>query len=261
MPVFDWKHEIISVNDKDGNRVERRALPLSEMATFSEATLGLGNLREKGRKVQAVAAVFDLQGFTRFCSQTEFHLKIAGLLPPVFKWIFTTLRKEIVRGKVGEKATLYCELPFFVKFMGDGVLLLWNAEEMTELRISHVPRILHNVTQQYKKTILKSLRKEISCAPEALRCGVAQGEVRSVGDGNDFVGSCINIAARLQKLSSLSFAVWKPGFNLTKNPDFWKTMITKKVALRGIGNDELVLILRREFRHLPPTEKALFQNP
>ena len=38
----------------------------------------------------------------------------------------------------------------------------------------------------------------VSEPPPVLRCGLARGTVFSVGNRSDFVGSCINMAARLQ---------------------------------------------------------------
>jgi hypothetical protein len=38
-------------------------------------------------------------------------------------------------------------------------------------------------------------------------------------------------------------------------------MAVKKVALDGIGNDELVLILKKEFKALPEQEQSRFQKP
>lgn len=35
---------------------------------------------------------------------------------------------------------------------------------------------------------------------------IAQGQVTSIADGNDYVGMCINVASRLQKLADDAFS-------------------------------------------------------
>ena len=91
---------------------------------------------------------------------------------------------------------------------------------------------------------------------------MARGQVISVGDGSDFVGSCINAAARLQKLGATSFAFSRRGFDPRASFDesWWDDFATKRVTLRGIGEDEVVVILRREFEALPAEEAAQFRD-
>jgi hypothetical protein len=83
----------------------------------------------------------------------------------------------------------------------------------------------------------------------------------TVGDGNDFVGSCLNIASRLQKLSLLSFAVSRRGIDLTMNPKLANKFVLKQVELRGIGKEELVFVRNSEFQALPAKEQKLFKEP
>jgi hypothetical protein len=84
-----------------------------------------------------------------------------------------------------------------------------------------------------------------------------------VGQNEDYVGSCINIASRLQKLSLLSFAVSRRGIDLHKEPftSVWKKFDLVKTSLRGIGDQELVYALKKELDSLPEEEKALFVQP
>ena len=44
----------------------------------------------------------------------------------------------------------------------------------------------------------------MSRVPLKLRCGIARGQIMSIGDASLFVGPCINVAARLQKLGKFS---------------------------------------------------------
>lgn len=79
----------------------------------------------------------------------------------------------------------------------------------------------------------------------------------TIGNGDDYVGSCINIAARLQKLSFLAMAVSRRGITLTEDQGF----TVKKVELAGIGKGELVYVKKASFEKLPPKEKKKFLDP
>ena len=96
-------------------------------------------------------------------------------------------------------------------------------------------------------------------APNKLRCGIAKGTVFSVGNGNDFVGSCINISARLQKLHNLSFCFSTIGVDYDKEMTSKAKMLfyQKKVFIRGIG-EEIVCVLKEEFDSLIPDDKKYF---
>ena len=151
-----------------------------------------------------------------------------------------------------------------MKFLGDGLLLMWDTEysgSWTGIRnmIYH----LYLLTLEYGSKFLPDIKKHVSKPPAKLRCGVARGQVISVGENEDYVGSCINIAARLQKLSLLSFAVSRRGIDLHKEPagSQWKAFSLVKTSLRGIGDEELVFALTKELDSLPEGEKCLFTQP
>jgi hypothetical protein len=128
--------------------------------------------------------------------------------------------------------------------------------------IFHVPRILCGVIEAYTYDFLPEIKRHVSFPPPGLRCGVARGQIVSIGDGRDFVGSCINIASRLQKLSTLSFAISRRGFDVSDvSTTFWNSLCVKKVHLAGISDEELVLIRQSEFNHLTREEKSVFKEP
>ena len=86
--------------------------------------------------------------------------------------------------------------------------------------------------------------------------------VCSVGGGADYVGPCINIAARLQKLGSLSFCILQRGMNFDTNPAPLASisLVRKKTFIRGIG-EELVYVVDEEFDRLSEEEKENFREP
>jgi hypothetical protein len=97
--------------------------------------------------------------------------------------------------------------------------------------------------------------------PSKLRCGIARGSVFPIGNGLDFVGPCINISTRLQKMSDLSFAFSARGVDLNVfHPSYHEVFVKKQVAIRGIGDNELIYISREEFDKLPKDLKGNFSD-
>ena len=180
---------------------------------FNPSLLGLGDIRKMSFPTGAIAAVFDLQGFTNFCKQIDPQLSVPLFLSEYLTWIFSAIRKETSNMGNSEGFILWHPLPFLTKFMGDGLLILWDTEGMDEVQQHNLIITLNIIREEYGKKFLPKMRKKVCEPPGALRCGLAKGTVYSVGDGNDFVGPCINLAARLQKLDSFSFAFSRRGFN------------------------------------------------
>jgi class 3 adenylate cyclase len=115
---------------------------------------------------------------------------------------------------------------------------------------------------RYESEFLPAVRHEVVEPPTKLRCGVARGYVYSVGDGSDFVGPCINVAARLQKLAScLTCCFSRRGFDISRHYQAPEHFVIKRTMIRGIGDNELVYVLKREFDLLPEAEKVLFSEP
>jgi hypothetical protein len=86
--------------------------------------------------------------------------------------------------------------------------------------------------------------------------------VYSVGNGNDYVGSCINMAARLQKVPGVTFAFNRRGFDLEglaeENP-FIRNLIIVQMPIRGIGDRELVAILNSEYLSMAKADKQILK--
>lgn len=103
------------------------------------------------------------------------------------------------------------------------------------------------------------IKNKFTKPPSKLRCGIAQGQVTSIADGSDFVGLCINIASRLQKLGegAFSFACTKKG--LEEDPGYWyKDFRLIRYPIRGVSKEELVYVLKREFRTLSEKDKKRY---
>jgi class 3 adenylate cyclase len=236
------------------------ALPDSQFRRFNSSVLDLGEISAEGKHFEALAAVFDLQDFTSFCNQIDPHLVIPEFLERFLDWLFTSVSDEFVQKKrKGSRTTLlWGRLPFFAKFMGDGVLFLWNTEALDALSIGNIVDILRCVCEEYVEKFLPDIRKSVAKAPGRLRCGIARGRIISIGDGRDFVGPSINVAARIQKLDQFSFVFSKRGFDLDK---YFTLPVRKRFVLitspiRGVGDEELLFALRKEFNKLSQAEKV-----
>lgn len=261
VPSLNFNYKALTskegVNGSNGD-----ALPINDFNSFTPACLGLGDVSKDGKTLQALAAVFDLSGFTTFCSQPESQLVVPEFLDAYLSWIFKELANQMKERESEGKAVLWCRLPFFAKFLGDGLLFLWDTVGMTRTEMSILVISVQNVLDEFRVTFLPEIRKRVSLPPPALRCGIARGQIVAIGNGEDFVGPCINIASRLQRLGGLSFAVSRRGmsFQDTDN-DFWKDFQVKRVNLPGIGDGELVYVRKKEFTALPAADKNSFQEP
>lgn len=258
MGVLHFKYT--QKTDKDGDDVE--ALSKADFRSFNTSVLGLGSISQDSQYLEALAAAFDLEGFTDFCNQIDPHLVVPEYLERFLNWIFETISAEF---KIEEKLDdmfLWAPLPFFAKFMGDGVLFLWNTRKMHPTTIGNIVVSLLGICRSYQSGFLPMARPSFVKPPPRLRCGVARGQVISVGNGSDFVGSCINVAARLQKLGTMTFAFSRRGFDPERCFDkgWHDEFVTRKVSIRGIGDDEMVVILKREFEALDPKDAAQFKT-
>lgn len=85
----------------------------------------------------------------------------------------------------------------------------------------------------------------------------------SIGYGQDYVGSCINIASRLQKLGQLAFAFKRTGLDPSQcfGKRLAKQFLTKRVNIRGIGDDKLIVVEKKDYEELSSREKKKFREP
>jgi len=247
----------------EGKKKGIKLLDNKQFAKFNPQVLGLGDISLPSTREEAIAAVFDLSGFTSFCSHVDPQLSVPSYLSRFLNWLFGEIKEEFVKESYKEGKELWADLPFLAKFLGDGVLFLWDTKGMHGDEICNVVASLYNICLDYGGKFYPKVKKVVAEPPKTLRCGIARGGVFSVGNGDDYVGPCINIASRLQKLSLLTFCVSGRGFDFEKDmhKDTAAMGIVKSVLLRGIGKKELVWVRKHEFDSLPEKEKELFKNP
>ena len=262
MTIYKPKPEDYVRIDVEGKK--RKVLSTQACENFNTSLLGVGDLTQASIATDAIAAVFDLEGFTNFCKQIEPHLSVPLFLSEFLSWLMEQIKEEMIKEMLEAGAILWSPLPFFIKFMGDGILVLWDSSEMGDVARRNVIVSLYSICQRYTKVFLPKIQGKVVEPPSILRCGVARGTVYSVGNGNDFVGSCINMAARIQKLPGSTFAFNRRGFDIEGSNvvKFFKEKVTvRRVSIRGIGENELIAILKPEFDSMKATDKKIYRDP
>lgn len=254
MPIYKAETIIKKINNENVALIKPESFE-----NFNESILGLGAISTTSNQINALSVMFDLEGFTNFCKQIDPQLAVPEFLSEFLKWLFTEVKKELIDTEHKEGYETWANLPFLSKFMGDGILFLWDTKDMNDIEILNVVSTMYDICKKYKSTFFPEIAKNIITPPSKLRCGIARGAIYSVGDGSDFVGPCINMSARLQKLNSLSFCFSRRGINPSELGSNYKSLfITKKTNIRGIGGDELVCVLKSEFDKLEKDEKKKF---
>ena len=260
--TLDEKHSTVSLDDGQ-KTVKLVTLADDQFDRFNPAALDLGDISQPSTQVEALAAMFDLSGFTTFCSQVDPHLAVPEYLSRFLNWLFDEIRKGLLRESKEDEKVLWASLPFLAKFTGDGVLFLWDTKNMGGAEICNVVTSLWEICANYVATFHPIIKRLVVHPPSVLRCGMSRGMVFSVGNGEDYVGPCINIAARLQKLSLLTFCLSRRGFDVEKHmpEETAAKYVLRAAPLRGIGEDELVWVRKEEFDNLQEEERALFIIP
>lgn len=239
------------------------SLSKKDFQSFNSSILGLGNISNDGTNIQALAAIFDLENFTSFFNQPDPHIVVPEYLSIFLDWCFKEISNKFKKDDENENITIWGSLPFFAKFLGDGILFIWDTSySMGVNGICNIIITLHDICTEYSSDLLPIVRRKAAKIPLRLRCGIARGQIMSIGNGQDFVGPCINIASRLQKISQLSFAFSSRGVDIEKgmSPENRELYILKKMKVRGIG-DELIYFDKNEFESLSSKEKKLFGEP
>lgn len=238
-------------------------LPNEEFHKFRASLLGMGDI-PRGQTTEALVSIFDLAGFTSFCDQRDPHRTVPEFLGKLLGWIFDIIPDLLDDGhRQLEERGLLARLPDFAKFTGDGVLFLWELrDDLASLKVYEIIEALNQVCDAYQWDFLKKIAKDIPNPPAALRCGIAQGQVVSLRGGEDYVGPCLNLASRLAKVRKLSLVIAQKGLNLEKNMHRGKPddFVKKKTKIDGIGKEEYVYFLKKEFDALPKKEKSKFKD-
>lgn len=253
------KIEKYFVEDNDSDWLIKK----NKWEEFNTSILGLGDIKESSKTISAIAAFFDLEGFTSFCKQIDPHLSTPIFLNHFLAWFFQRIKDETMQLEYEDGIRTWHDLPLLTKFLGDGILVIWDTVDISVIGQGNIIISCKEICDTYTSNFYPSIKNKVSEAPLKLRCGVAKGNIFSVGNGNDFVGPCINFASRLQKLPGVSFAFCDRGFYVSENwnEDQLSTWVVKKIKVRGIGDSELVYIDKIQFDKMSADDKKLYVDP
>ena len=228
---------------------------------FNSSILHLGDLKTPCQEKEAVAAVFDLSGFTNFCNQVDAYLAIPSFLNSYYDWFFNSVVYGLTDDE-GDSSRFWAELPILVKFLGDGLLVVWNAQRMNDEQICRLAATLYKICYAYQGDFYPQIKMSVNKPPSILRCGMARGKVFSIGNGNDYIGHCINSASRLSNLSPLTFCFPHRGFPVQEalSPQYAQLFVPKYVSIRGVGDNEMIWVVKEEFNKLTEKQKMQFRS-
>jgi class 3 adenylate cyclase len=229
---------------------------------FNPSMLRLGDIKTPCQEKEAVAAVFDLSGFTHFCNQADAYLAIPSFLNSFYDWFFGSIAYGLTADSDDDKTRFWAELPMLVKFLGDGLLVVWNAQKMNDEQICRLAATLYYICRAYKEDFYPQIITEIDKPPGVLRCGMARGKVFSVGNGSDYIGHCINTASRLSNLNPLTCCFPRRGFPIKENlsPQYSQLFVTKYVSIRGVGDDEPIWVVKEELDKLNEKQRMQYRS-
>jgi class 3 adenylate cyclase len=215
---------------------------------------------------QALAVIFDLEGFSSFFAQPDVQTYMPRYLNRIFECLNIVFQGGTAYWIQNEK---YPALgaPDHAKFLGDGALFVWKVPEtLAPAKIVSLTNRLFNLKTGFEKVV-------DACAdvvpvvdlPRSIRFGLARGTVYELArrdkTGTEYIGYCINLASRLQgyckDLGFIASARIGSTREVLKRHGY--TRVVAK-ALRGFPR-ELVIVDKREYLRLPDTvREQLFED-
>jgi|SRR5581483_273400 len=212
-------------------------------------------LEEPTRSRSAVVASFDLSGFSKFCSRPGGHDCINKYLSNLFKF-FDGVFGDDWRKKVETKVeAIRVPRPGFVKFTGDGALLMWLRDSQSDFTVEFCTSLVAAL-RHFQTSLPAEVEKwervwRVTGLPKSARIGVAVGsvcplmrasEIWGISETVDYVGYCINLAVRLQDhCPQVSFLAHGP-----LHPHLEDVLLVPAVKIKG-SVDEPVYLFRDEY--------------
>ncbi len=137
---------------------------------------------EFGKPCEALAVVIDIRGFSLFCEQPNIESPYTcGLMSAFYHMITTTMQRFP---------------PDMTKFLGDGVLAVWETTPAD--RHIAVSVALTGARELYRKwQVVRESPHFSHGAPEGVGVGISFGLASHLVVGDDYIGRPINIASRI----------------------------------------------------------------
>jgi hypothetical protein len=231
---------------------------------------------EASRPATGLAVIFDLTGFSKFFNQPDVHTYIPRYLNHVTKCVETCFwggndfwldNQSDQKAKAPDALRL---LPIHRKFLGDGALYIWNlttgSAEGSAPFVKFLINRLWNLQSSFN-LVNNSCSDDIPVTdlPKSIRFGVAKGTIHELSvkgrQNKEYIGFCINLAARLQKycdgLNFLASARIDLSSSVLKRSGYKKVVATK---IKGFPQ-EIVIVDEIEYKALDADiRKGLFKE-
>jgi len=205
---------------------------------------------------QAIVVSFDLCGFSEFCNHADAYSTLHRFLGRLFDELntyFLSWADTWLGGLDFKKNKL--RPPDFVKFTGDGALMIWFLPEEAKRRRAYctaVVRAMHTFRDHLKQVIpLWGKEWQVHALPNRARFGIAVGlvyplleklESNIIASTVDYVGYCINLACRLQNhFRDIDFLVHE-----RVQPEIEGLIEFIAVGMKGV-KQEVVLLFESDF--------------
>ncbi len=220
---------------------------------------------EHDNLVRIVVAVLDLEGFTNFFNKASPNQSIivASYVNAFLSWLNYRLDLEGKR----------IPRPQLSKFLGDGVLYVWETQEgQTEQIALDLMNFYWNMTQggsryeiDFLPQFISQLGKRWDCEyPEHLRASITTGFAVKYTRKNhppEYVAECINIASRLCGIHPELYFIAHS--DLVLDTEFMTTAeyvekLLKRDSVKGIDKQIAVFIDEDDFNSL--SDKTMFRD-
>ena len=137
---------------------------------------------EFGKPCEVLALVIDLRGFSLFCEQPSIESPYTCGLMSAF---YHMVNRSLLRFP-----------PEMTKFLGDGVLAIWETTP-ADREIAVTVALEAALSLRSKWKVVQESPHFSHGAPEAVGSGICFGLASHLEVGNDYIGRPINIASRL----------------------------------------------------------------
>jgi len=214
--------------------------------------------------VEIIVALFDLEGFTKFFNSSSVirNTIIPAFINAFLSWLNYSFSNS------------YFPMPNYSKFLGDGVLLIWETKKQPLLKgalktefMNFCWNMVRGQKESYEKEFLPEVKRRIkpirTCEyPKHLRVCVSLGHaVKYVrGKSVEYVSECINVASRIIKRNPELYFIAHS--NLVTNEEvFGKKYVHKQLTqVKGIDKPICVYIEETDFKGLTNKGKKKFRN-
>ena len=154
----------------------------------------------------AIALVYDLEGFSNFFNQPDVQEYIPAFLNIISDSVSTCLFGGTAYWQDNARYPPLSSTPIHEKFMGDGGLYIFTPDGLSDFR-EGFPVALCNRLYILRKNFTAVLQKctdtvPVFAIPKKIRFGLARGSVYELasqhGGMSEYIGFCINLSSRLQ---------------------------------------------------------------